>query len=1082
MKMKKFFMLLIAAASTITTAWGQTGVVSSHAVDPNDATTYVIKGHGNINDIIGPNEAYKFSHGASQNVYKENSGAYSFVWQNEDYDFYKTYYIKVDTYQSAESEPATKDQWVLNKNLYTKNGNVYTPVYASAKYDNALAYSEMQSNGTQVTDFTGLLEDMDEADFTFSKNAYNNVVYWDDSNEWYKHCVTVSAGQSYNSSMTYYSAEGLSDWNSKPDDSKILDAEAIKVYLNTKQFKSTEGLYSYSSNIYTKVTNLVYDENLTYFTGVNFEDLTEEQVKSSDYTNHSVVVVLNGQQFYTKSGSTYNSVSDGAVYLEKQDGVSQYYTFVSTDYSPISFGELKTTVSNYETYLLPKDGSKTFWEDITEEINNGSYKAVKFESDNGADIFVGQEVTMAMTATNVNILDMSATKIDEIISPFLDLSCDPKNPLGTFILKSDIYAKNNTVETLYTPQVTGEGILYQQSFSTFYNLHNLHISEGVTELGKKSIERSGNSWLGILTFPNSLTTVREGAVIGHFNAGNGGGYTDLAGVYHNSIETLTFPAGMELIETGAFWGTCPKDVYFLGVDAPVVQHDAWGDDAYISNNALSPQAATIGTEGAKVSVNLEYGRACRDNYTAQSGWLAMLHYPAACTKDQAAKYTDVTRDYRRVEYNKYGWTEGQGTVVSTDDPEMSFNGQFTYYTPAKETETFTGYTDKTVTAVVKSFGNQYPWGDGTTFPKETYPEGYYGGNYDGGYYDYTVAEQYLWPSMGMAYRATVVAQHDVLWDGVTSIGDGIRNAGNNSFEGDGSEYIGLHQFVFAAADANGGSTTVWEMEKYADGKWHTICLPFNMTKKEMKETFGAYGRDSETNELIYKIKLCKFDAVERNNEHIKLCFNDEQFAKAGVEDNDIVLKAHVSYMIKAEKERATDKSPFVGYHIEAGNPIPTQLVATGDRAATNGKYRFIGNYTMYATVTDKDNTAGQRIRIPQYSYFFSKTTGSYRFQTGTTGTWNPYSSVVYTPEGTGPDDYQYYFQGISTTAANAKVATLFGEDVDNTTQSITITADDEIVYTNAKVYNINGQYVGNSIEGLSTGIYIVNGKKYHVNN
>ena len=28
-----------------------------------------------------------------------------------------------------------------------------------------------------------------------------------------------------------------------------------------------------------------------------------------------------------------------------------------------------------------------------------------------------------------------------------------------------------------------------------------------------------------------------------------------------------------------------------------------------------------------------------------------------------------------------------------------------------------------------------------------------------------------------------------------------------------------------------------------------------------------------------------------------------------------------------------------------------------------------------------------------------------------------------------------------------------------------------------KVYNLNGQYVGNSLEGLKKGVYVVNGKK-----
>ena len=31
-----------------------------------------------------------------------------------------------------------------------------------------------------------------------------------------------------------------------------------------------------------------------------------------------------------------------------------------------------------------------------------------------------------------------------------------------------------------------------------------------------------------------------------------------------------------------------------------------------------------------------------------------------------------------------------------------------------------------------------------------------------------------------------------------------------------------------------------------------------------------------------------------------------------------------------------------------------------------------------------------------------------------------------------------------------------------------------------KVYNLNGQYVGNTLDGLAKGLYIINGKKYIV--
>jgi hypothetical protein len=51
-----------------------------------------------------------------------------------------------------------------------------------------------------------------------------------------------------------------------------------------------------------------------------------------------------------------------------------------------------------------------------------------------------------------------------------------------------------------------------------------------------------------------------------------------------------------------------------------------------------------------------------------------------------------------------------------------------------------------------------------------------------------------------------------------------------------------------------------------------------------------------------------------------------------------------------------------------------------------------------------------------------------------------------------------------------------------TTDIVKIDANGEEVkdMSNAKVYNINGQFVGTSLNGLSKGLYIVNGKKYVV--
>jgi hypothetical protein len=71
------------------------------------------------------------------------------------------------------------------------------------------------------------------------------------------------------------------------------------------------------------------------------------------------------------------------------------------------------------------------------------------------------------------------------------------------------------------------------------------------------------------------------------------------------------------------------------------------------------------------------------------------------------------------------------------------------------------------------------------------------------------------------------------------------------------------------------------------------------------------------------------------------------------------------------------------------------------------------------------------------------------------------------------------------TASPAKSSVVSIDVISNegeTTDIVKIDANGEEVkdMNNAKVYNINGQFVGTSLNGLSKGLYIVNGKKYVV--
>ena len=68
----------------------------------------------------------------------------------------------------------------------------------------------------------------------------------------------------------------------------------------------------------------------------------------------------------------------------------------------------------------------------------------------------------------------------------------------------------------------------------------------------------------------------------------------------------------------------------------------------------------------------------------------------------------------------------------------------------------------------------------------------------------------------------------------------------------------------------------------------------------------------------------------------------------------------------------------------------------------------------------------------------------------------------------------------------AKFSFVFDDDIidvteDETTGIINLDGQDiQALPKNVKVYNAAGQFVGTSLDGLSKGLYIVNGKKYVV--
>lgn len=322
------------------------------------------------------------------------------------------------------------------------------------------------------------------------------------------------------------------------------------------------------------------------------------------------------------------------------------------------------------------------------------------------------------------------------------------------------------------------------------------------------------------------------------------------------------------------------------------------------------------------------------------------------------------------------------------------------------------------------------------------------------FYDLYYGKMKIWPGRVSYEKTFNDAVAGKLWNGTTTY--------------DKDKYMGLHKFTITVSNVYNDDTEKWKFGKKGQ-QWWTICVPFNMTKAQVTAVFGA------------NTEVCKMNEVVRNKEkrRITLKFKDDQYKNAA-SDDAIVIKAHEAYMIFPTASPTLDLT-FEGYQLEEGSPIPTIISATEEGSVTeNGgyTYRFIGNY-LSTWNANENNGVGKPIYMPQYIYFLGAKGGKHVFfyQTGTTGKWNPFSATVQVFKG----QTNFGIDDSFVTESGAKTASFFGtEDDSHTTgiEDVTIEAGNNPA--TSVVYTLDGRIAGRgqqALNGLKSGIYIVNGKK-----
>ena len=847
-----------------------------------------------------------------------------------------------------------------------------------------------------------------------------------------------------------------------------------------------------------------------------------------------------GDVFY-QGTATYAAIKDNNAFFDK------HTDYVQADNTKISFKEL------LRRKIL--EGVSVYDYNAKKEVGVSSYTTVKFVNNGSDPLLIDADVVReilyptsnGMLTTNVTTtkLDLGEATLNELNADIFIPSNDkesykchrlalnditfPKTKLTSVFsestkqnenkmvlpaqLLSNITGKIKTVSIPKGYDRIADGAFSNESKQSV--LENVNLPKGLTLIGKnafqdcnniKSIELNegleniGDSafWgttLETVKFPSSLKIINDCAFANchiynlKFNAGlKYIGNSAFALSNEHTEKVLEIPASVIYIGPYAFNFRQYQDVYFYGKKAPLMPLGSYKLDNTKDLGTAFPQNTLNGNNGfdplpkegeEKTGDDTNSGYANRENYKNHGVYLCMLHYPKGLSDENRDTYTDITRVYKT-----YRTADGKFIPTDIGTPEATDK-------VGKEEK------DEMLTAGLCHSFVKVNWG----------------------YADTYLGEQYIWPSHSQFNRAYCTASHSVKWDGVTPVTcdlssdeiAALKYAGYDTSKSNLGElkkiaHMGTRQFVLANADAFVDDKPEEEPEYPVDvkgGEWWTLCLPFNMTKAMVDETFG---KDTQ---------VCLFDRVHRQvnrntkKNRIVLYFtqnvykhktepkkadgswNFQETAPAPTDD-EIVIYAHESYMIHPTKTGEDAVFAVKNYQPVVGNPTPTVVTGKNEYSGEsdipdNVPYRYVGNYleNVDAQTANQsvDAQALQEVKIPKYSYVYAsdgKET-KFWFLTSDDMTWKPNKCVVQTnTRGDGQKDFEEFFDY---TASSAKQSSFFGEDFIDTPTSI----EDEMVIiagegSDAPVYSLDGTLVNSTgdLTGLPKGVYIKGGKKYVV--
>ena len=479
----------------------------------------------------------------------------------------------------------------------------------------------------------------------------------------------------------------------------------------------------------------------------------------------------------------------------------------------------------------------------------------------------------------------------------------------------------------------------------------------------------------------------------------------------------------------------------------------------------------------------------RANYVNSKKPISLLHFPTTCTAEQVKKYTDPTREY--------SITDGQGTT----------DGSGKYLVWPNQSEFIRSYVQGHTGYTWKAWNTERaPYTNGLV---------------------YALNE-------GMQAHQT---QADSLWKKSGSL-DNMKFYDSSDKTTAQKDYRGWHEFALVAAYNYEEPDPIYNFGSINDNNWWTLCLPFDMTKKNLRLVFGNPDGGSDITKGEDYPRVCELIGVERNADAKSivlqfgkdLVMNTSETDETMPSEDAVIMKAGHPYLIKPKMPDA-DNNPDIHWtpskHVLKYSQISPELKdllahygsegvggvlrdsiksvkAVAAKQAGSSKendtyyYRFIGTFGNWY--------------IPQYSYFLGwyGNGPAWWWKPSTTATerhWAPNTCIILVnknsdeaPEfvtSAGKQEVAHWnvtssgfefcqddtFADLKPSGSK-RAGMVFGISDDSGTATgvshVTIDTSKADAMDAAPIYNLNGQMVSRSgdTSSLGSGVYIRNGKKF----